>query len=507
VAVVEKRLRLLGAVAGIAAAAVALGVAELIAVLAGPQSAPIIAVGDVVVDNVPGSVKNFAVSVFGTHDKTALIIGTFILLAIFAAVVGALAVGDMRFGYAGIAVFGVIGVAAALTRPHAGIGAALPSIIGALAGAAALSWLITGWRDPRPALDGAPERRSLLVGSLIAIAGGAVLGVVGRSLGERRNVSAARNSVNLPVPASPAPSLPPDAAVAGQTHFVTSNDDFYRIDTALIVPQVDPDTWTLRIHGRVGKPIELTYAQLLARPMIERYITLACVSNEVGGDLISNARFLGVPLKDLLEEARPDPAADQVIGRSADGFTTGAPTAAMMDGRDAMIAVGMNGEPLPVEHGFPARVVVPGLYGYVSATKWVTELELSSFADFDAYWVPRGWSQQAPIKTESRIDTPRDGGKKSAGQVVIAGVAWAQRRGISKVEVRVDDGEWKTATLDPVPSIDTWRQWHLTWDATPGQHRLQVRATDNAGAVQTSEEAPPPPNGASGYHTIKVKIS
>ena len=196
-----------------------------------------------------------------------------------------------------------------------------------------------------------------------------------------------------------------------------------------------------------------------------------------------------------------------MIGRSADGFTTGAPTAAIMDGRDAMIAVGMNGEPLPVEHGFPARVVVPGLYGYVSATKWVTELELSSFADFDAYWVPRGWSQQAPIKTESRIDTPRDGSKKPAGQVVIAGVAWAQRRGISKVEVRVDDGEWKTAVLDPVPSIDTWRQWHLTWDATPGEHRLQVRATDNAGAVQTSEEAPPPPNGASGYHTIKVKIS
>jgi hypothetical protein len=241
--------------------------------------------------------------------------------------------------------------------------------------------------------------------------------------------------------------------------------------------------------------------------MIERYITLACVSNEVGGDLISNALFLGVPLKDLLEEAGPDPDADQMIGRSSDGFTTGAPTATVMDGRDAMIAVAMNGEPLPVEHGFPARVVVPGLYGYVSATKWVTELELSTFGDFDAYWIPRGWSQQAPIKTESRIDTPRDGLSKPAGKIVVAGVAWAQHRGVSKVEVRVNKGEWQTATLDAVPSTDTWRQWVLNWDATPGSYELQVRATDNAGAVQTATEAPPEPDGATGYHTIRMKVS
>ena len=506
-AVVDRRLRLVGALAGIAAAAVAIGVAELFAVLTGPQSAPIIAVGDVVVDNVPLSVKNFAVSVFGTHDKTALIIGTFILLVLFAALVGAVAVKDLRIGYGGIALFGLIGVIAAATRPGAGFSAVLPSIFGAVAGTAALSWLITGWRDPRPALDAAADRRALMVGSLIVIAGGAVLGFVGRFFGERRNVSAARSSVTLPVAASPAPELPADAAVADQTHFVTSNNDFYRIDTALIVPQVDPDTWTLRIHGRVKNEITLTYAQLLARPMIERYITLACVSNEVGGDLISNARFLGVPLKDLLEEAQPDTGADQVVGRAVDGFTTGAPTAALMDGRDAMIAVGMNGEPLPVEHGFPARVVVPGLYGYVSATKWVSELQLSSFDEFDAYWIPRGWSQQAPIKTESRIDTPRDGGTKSGGQIVVAGVAWAQRRGISKVEVRVDDGEWRPATLDAVPSIDTWRQWQWTWNATAGEHRLQVRATDNAGMTQTDAEAAPAPDGATGYHTIKVKIS
>ncbi len=505
--VVDKRLRLLGALAGIAAAAVAIGVAELVSVLTGPQSAPVIAVGDVVVDNVPPPVKNFAVSTFGTHDKTALIIGTLILLALFAAAIGALAVANLKYGYAGIVAFTIAGAAAAQTRPGAGVEAVLPSVIGGLAGAATLSWLITRWREPRPAWQTRDDRRSLLTGSLAMLAGGALVGLVGRMLSERRNVSAARKQVALPSPASPAPVLPPDQAVAGQSRFVTSNADFYRIDTALIVPQVDPDTWTLRIHGRVANEITLTYAQLLARPMIERYITLTCVSNDVGGDLISNARFLGVPLKDLLAEARPEPGADQVIGRAVDGFTTGAPTAALMDGRDAMVAVGMNGEPLPVEHGFPARIVVPGLYGYVSATKWVKELELSSFAEFDAYWVPRGWAQRAPVKTESRIDVPARGATKPAGPVVVAGVAWAQHRGISKVEVRVDNGEWKVADLDPVPSTDTWRQWRWTWNATSGTHRLQVRATDNSGATQTADEAPPPPDGATGYHTITVKIS
>jgi hypothetical protein len=262
----------------------------------------------------------------------------------------------------------------------------------------------------------------------------------------------------------------------------------------------------LRIHGKVQREMTLTYKQLLARPMVERYITLACVSNEVGGNLISNALFQGVLLKDLLNEVGPLPGADQLVGRSADGFTAGSPTAVVMDGRDAMLAIGMNGTPLPVEHGFPVRTVVPGLYGYVSGTKWITELELTSFADFDAYWVPRGWSAMGPIKTESRIDTPSDGKTVRAGSVTVAGVAWAQHRGISKVEVRVDNDAWQTAKLDAVPSIDTWRQWFLTWNATPGNHQLQVRATDNAGQTQTSQEADPAPNGASGYHTINVTV-
>jgi hypothetical protein len=241
--------------------------------------------------------------------------------------------------------------------------------------------------------------------------------------------------------------------------------------------------------------------------MIERYVTLACVSNDVGGDLIGNAKWLGVRIKDLLVEAGPLAGADQVVGRSVDGFTVGTPTEVLLDGRDAMLAVGMNGEPLPIEHGFPVRMVVPGLYGYVSATKWLSELELASFADYSAYWIPRGWAARAPIKTESRIDAPRAGATIRQAQVTVAGVAWAQHRGISKVEVRVDDGAWQEATLAVVPSVDTWRQWSWTWHTTRGAHRLSVRATDNGGATQTGEEAPPAPDGATGWHTIDVTVS
>jgi DMSO/TMAO reductase YedYZ molybdopterin-dependent catalytic subunit len=503
----DRRARWVGALVGVASASVALGLAELIAALTGPDSAPIIAVGGVVVDSAPLPVKEFATSTFGTHDKTALILGTFLILAVFAAVIGWLAARDIRWGIGGVALFGVIGVVAALTRHGAGPAAILPSALGAAAGALTMVELLRGLRTRRLTLDHAASRRSVLLGSSAAIVGAAVVGLIGRQLGERRNVAAARKHVVLPQPSSSASSLPPEAAVPDLTPFVTANADFYRIDTALVVPQVDPNSWTLRIHGRVNKPITLTYQQLLQRPMIERYITLACVSNQVGGNLISTARFLGVPLKDLLAEVGPQEGADQVVGRSVDGFTAGSPTAVLMDGRDAMLAVAMNGEPLPVEHGFPVRVVVPGLYGYVSATKWLAELEVTRFADFDAYWVPRGWSAMGPIKTESRIDTPTDGASRTAGTVMVAGVAWAQHRGISKVEVRVDNEEWQVAKLFDVPSVDTWRQWSWSWAATAGNHRLQVRATDNAGETQTSQIAGEAPDGATGYHTISVKIS
>ncbi len=489
-----------GPVAGVAAAAAALAVAELVAVFTGASSAPLVAVGGVVVDSVPGPVKNFAVATFGTHDKTALLVGTTVILALFAAGIGALAVRRPALGLAGIGLFGLIGIGAAVSRPGADPVSVLPALFGAAAGAVALSTLL------RPREDSGGRRAFLWeAGGLLG--GALVVGLLGRGWGASRDVSAARDKVSLPAPASAAPALPADVAVPGQTPFVTGNGRFYRIDTALAVPQVDPATWQLKIHGRVRDPVTINFAQLLARPMIERYITLTCVSNNVGDGLVGNARWLGVPVRELLAEAGPLPGADQVVGRSVDGFTTGTPTEVLMDGRDALLAVGMNGEPLPVEHGFPVRMVVPGLYGYVSATKWLSELELTSFHDFTAYWVPRGWAAQAPIKTESRIDTPRDGAKPRAGQVTVAGVAWAQHRGISKVEVRVDDGPWQPATLGPVPSVDTWRQWTLTWPATSGRHRLTVRAADNSGAVQTQDEAPPAPDGATGWHSVTVEVA
>jgi DMSO/TMAO reductase YedYZ molybdopterin-dependent catalytic subunit len=508
VASLTRQQRLTGSLVGLASAGVSIGIAELIAAFSGPRSAPVIAVGGVVIDHTPLWLKEFATKTFGLHDKTALQTGTLIILAVFAAVIGVYALRDIRIGYAGIAFFGLLGAAAAWSRPGLGFGSVFPSLIGAGAGAATMAVLLHGWRPPHPDLATNAGRRSVMIGSVVAIAGAFVAELLGRQLGERKNVSAARAAITLPTPSASAsaPALPPDTAVNGQTTFVTPNEDFYRIDTAFAVPQVDPTTWTLKIHGRVNKPITLTYADLLKRPMIERYITLCCVSNDVGGNLIGNALFLGTPLKDLLEEAGPQAGADQVVGRSVDGFTAGSPTAVLLDGRDAMLAIGMNGQPLPVEHGFPVRVVVPGLYGYVSATKWITELEVTSFDAFDAYWVPRGWSAMGPIKTESRIDTPGDGSTKNAGSVVIAGVAWAQHRGISKVEVQVDNGPWAEATLAATVSSDTWREWNYPWPATRGTHKVRVRATDATGATQTSDLADPAPNGASGWHTIQVGV-
>lgn len=532
------------ALAGITAAAVAIGIAEPVAVLTGPRSAPLVAVGGVIVDAVPESLKQFAIDLFGTADKIALLVGTAVLLGGFAALFGVLAVRRLALGLAGIAAFGAIGVAAALTRSGADLADALPSLVGAGLGALVLWLFIAGpfelnpwsWSPPTPtagpvstsdplsssgpvtpagptAAAGPAEvdpdsRRRFLTGSGILLGTAVVAGLGGRWLAGRRGVSAARDAIRLPAPVAPAPAVPAgaDLSLAQLAPYVTPNFGFYRIDTALVVPQVDPDTWRLRIHGRVGRERTYSYADLLARPLVERYVTLACVSNEVGGDLIGNARWLGVPLRELLDEVEPDDDADQVVGRSVDGWTCGTPTAALRDGRDALLAVGMNGEPLPVEHGFPVRMVVPGLYGYVSACKWVTELELTRFADFDAYWVPRGWSAQGPIKTQSRIDAPRRRNRLTAGPVTVAGVAWAQHRGIRRVEVRVDDGQWQEAALAPAVSVDTWVQWSWRWDATPGEHRLQVRATDATGETQTERTQDVVPDGATGWHTVTVTV-
>ncbi len=502
-AAVTKRF---AALAGVAAAAVALGIGEVVALAVSARSTPLVVVGGLVIDRVPEGGKDLAIRLFGTHDKLALQVGTVVLLLAVAAGIGVLASRWLWWGLAGIGVFALVGMIAALTRTGANGFWLVPSLVGGVAGGATL-WFLLRLAERaavQPPVTG-EERRRFLAAAGLAIGGAAIVGYVGRLLGQGSEVNGARDALVLPTPSSPQAVAPAQADVAGLS-YVTSNADFYRIDTAIITPRVDPAGWSLTIHGRVGHPFSLTFDELLRRPMIERYVTLACVSNEVGGDLIGNARWLGVPVKDLLLQAQPDPAADQVVSHSIDGFTAGTPTKALLDGRDAMIAIGMNGEPLPIDHGFPARMVVPGLYGYVSATKWLTELELTTFAAYDAYWVPRGWAQMAPIKTESRIDRPREGATVGAGQVVVAGVAWAQHRGISAVEVRVDEGAWRPATLAAVTSIDTWRLWSLTWDATPGRHTLRVRATDNAGEVQTPNLAPPAPDGATGWHTITVTV-
>jgi DMSO/TMAO reductase YedYZ molybdopterin-dependent catalytic subunit len=352
-------------------------------------------------------------------------------------------------------------------------------------------------------------RRQFLVAAGVTVAAAAIGELGGRSLATRKNVSEAIKALRLPQATVPAPPLPRgvNLPVPGISSFITPNSSFYRVDTAIIVPEVNPSSWTLRIHGMVAREITITFDQLLRRPLIEDYITLTCVSNPVAGPYVGNAKWLGASLASLIRSAGPLRGADQLLCTSTDGFTSGTPLAVVLDGRDALVAVAMNGTVLPTEHGFPARLVVPGLYGYVSACKWVVDIEVTTFAAAQGYWVPRGWSQQAPIKTESRIDVPLDGAPVKAGTVPVAGVAWAQHKGIEAVEVRVDHGPWNEATLAAVPGIDTWRQWVWEWPATAGTHLIEARATDKTGYTQTSLAAAEAPNGASGYPSTQVTVS
>jgi DMSO/TMAO reductase YedYZ molybdopterin-dependent catalytic subunit len=337
-----------------------------------------------------------------------------------------------------------------------------------------------------------------------------VVGVGARSINAASAaVTAARSALRLPRSAHPTPPVPDgtDLHLPGLTSYVTPNDQFYRIDTALQVPAIDADNWKLRVTGAVEHPFDITFAEVLALPLTEHMVTLACVSNEVGGDLIGNAAWLGYPLRELLRRASPKPGYDMVLSTSQDGWSAGTPLAVLLDeGTEALLAVGMNGQPLPLEHGFPARMVVPGLYGYVSATKWVTELKVTRFADEIGYWTDKGWTAKGPVKLESRIDKPRQGASVAAGDTVIAGVAWDQHTGIAGVQVRVDDGDWQNAKLADAVSADTWRQWVLPWTARPGSHSIAVRATNTNGETQTSVQAPPAPNGASGWHTVQVNV-
>jgi DMSO/TMAO reductase YedYZ molybdopterin-dependent catalytic subunit len=531
--------RVFGALAGLLAAAVALGVAELTAGLVGPASSPVVAVGDVVITLTPEPVKDFAIRTFGQNDKVALVVGTLILLALYALLIGVLALRSRRVGTVGILLFGAIGAYAAATRPAGGMLDAVPALVGAAAGILALNRLLvplsgppappTSHLPPRPGDEavmdrlravlaagdrkgGAIDRRRFFLTSGVALGVAAVTGAGGRLLQQRFDVADARSDLALPRPSSPAGALPDGADLAreveGLTPLFTPGREFYRVDTAISVPQVRPSDFRLTLDGMFDSPGSYSLADLFDRDdLIERDVTLTCVSNEVGGGLAGTARWLGVPLGTFLRENGIRSDSTQLVCRSTDGMTIGTPTRSALEVEDAMLAFGMNGEPLPVEHGFPLRMVIPGLYGYVSACKWLTRIQATTFEAFDAYWVERGWAAQGPIKLASRIDTPASLRAFRSGRRAIAGVAWAQGRGIAKVEVKVDDEDWAEAELSPAVDADIWRQWVLPYDFRRGSHLLTVRATAADGEVQTEDRAQPFPDGASGWHTIRVVTS
>lgn len=493
------------AAVGLVSGLLTVGVATLLAGaldrlgLSGGQAAPVAAVGGAFIDRTPAWLKDLAIAAFGTNDKRALLIGTVVVLAVACALVGVLARRRLGWALAAFLVLGAVGLAAVLTRPGAAAADAAPTLLGTVLGL----WFLAS--APAAASPGPDRNRRLLLGGVVggaaAYLGSTLGGTAAEALRSRREAAVVPLDVDrITVPATAS------VDVEGVVPYLVPNDDFYRIDTALVVPRVDAATWRLRVIGMVEREVELDWDTLQSKPMKEALVTLACVSNEVGGDLVGNALWTGWPVRELLAMAGPLEGADMVLQTSVDGWTCGTPLGVLTDERDALLAVRMNGEPLPFEHGFPVRLVVPGLYGYVSATKWVTELKVTTFAQDQGYWTPRGWSAEGPVKTASRIDVPRVGQSVRAGRVAVAGVAWAQHRGIRTVEVQVDDGPWQPARLAEEPSVDAWRQWVLAWDATPGSHTLRVRATDGTGEVQTGASAPPAPDGATGWHTITVRV-
>jgi DMSO/TMAO reductase YedYZ molybdopterin-dependent catalytic subunit len=501
------------AAAGIVAAGLTLAVAEVLAAVlvrtgrAGGTPSPVVAVGGAFVDRTPPWLKDWAVAAFGTHDKTALFVGIAVVMLLVSAAAGLLGALRRPVGLGVVVLLAVLAAGAVLSRPHATAADVLPLLVGAVVGLASLRTLLDRRTQARSS-GHAVDRRSFL-----RLAGGtAVVAVLGAGFSRvlessSRAVAASRALVRLPMATTASTVSTASLDVPGITPFLTDPDAFYRIDTALVVPQVSTSDWRLRVHGQVEHPFEITFDELLRLPMIEALVTLTCVSNEVGGDLIGNQKWLGHPLRDLLARAVPRPDADMVLSTSADGWTAGTPLDVLTDqGRNALLAVGMGGAPLPVEHGFPVRMVVPGLYGYVSATKWVVDLEVTRFDAAEGYWTPRGWSARGPIKTGTRIDVPRPGDPVHAGTVAVAGVAWAQHRGIRAVQVRVDDGPWQVATLGEGGNADTWRQWVWQWPASKGEHTLQARSIDGTGEIQTPLQAPPAPDGASGWHTRYLTV-
>lgn len=508
------------ALAGVIGGGVFLATAELFALLFARAASPVLAVGGFVIDIVPQPLKEFAIATFGEYDKIVLLAGLGLAVLVASAIAGILQFVRPPLGIVALVIAGVLSTAAVVTRAGATPLAFVPPALGAIVGSVILVLLCRRLRAWRAAV--APEeneagtaptgidRRRFFALAAFAGASAIVVGITARTVSMAvASVESIRSALKLPSPRSKVP-VPAGAEldVPGLSPLFTPNDDFYRVDTALTVPTIDPETWSLVIDGMVDQRVELSFQDILDMGLDEYAITLTCVSNEVGGELVGNAMWLGVPLRDVLAKAGPKSGADMVLSRSVDGYTASTPLSALTDdGLDAILAVAMNGEPLPLEHGFPVRMVVPGLYGYVSATKWLTELKVTTFADDEAYWTPRGYSAEAPIKFSSRVDTPKLGEAVAAGRIPIAGVAWAQTVGIESVEVSIDEGEWTPATLSAPVNEDTWVQWFMEWDATPGTHYVAVRAINKNGDLQLEERAPIAPDGSSGWQRSLIRVT
>lgn len=497
----------LPAAAGAASVAFGAGVGELAAAMLAPASSPFVVVGAMLIDLAPPWAKDAAIDLFGTADKAALLVGIGLVLLTVAAAAGVLEARRPPWGQVLFGAVGVAGAIAATTRANAPMLAIAPAALAAIAAVVALRLLVSRLPDssrggePREEETDGVDRRRFLGWAGGAMVLGAIAAAGGYALQSgSRAISAVRDAIRLPKAATTA-TVPAGAelGIDGLAPVITPNGEFYRIDTALAVPAVDPAGWSLRIHGMVDHEITITWDELLALPLDESITTLACVSNEVGGELIGNAVWLGYPIRELLARASPKADADMVLSRSVDGFTASTPLEVLQDDRAAILAVGMNGEPLPAEHGFPVRMVVPGLYGYVSATKWVVDLEVTRFDAASAYWTDRGWSERGPIKISSRIDVPRRGQAVATDAAVIAGVAWHQHVGVDGVEVQIDGGQWRSAELATAISDDTWVQWRYEWsDASTGTHTVRVRALGADGEVQTADRQGVVPDGATG---------
>jgi len=496
-----------GWLAGLLAGAAALGTAEALARLI-PRPSLVLGVGEVLIANVPPSLADTFIGMFGRNDKSVLVAGVAVVSLLVATVLGVVAARHYWMAAVGFVAWTSAGVLAGISRsPTAPLATVMVGASGAGVGLACLRRLLFG--SPKRAQEMEDSRRDVLRVGVAAVAAAMVAVAAGRRLAQRVRLGTDPADVRLAVPASPLPqaSAAASVGVAGVSTLFTPNRTFYRIDTALIVPRVEIDAWRLAVTGLVERPLSLSYRQLSEMNQVEADVTISCVSNDVGGDLVGTARWQGVPLTELLGQAGVRPDATQIVGRSLDGWTAGFPTAIGLDGRAALVALGMNGSPLPLAHGFPARLVVPGLYGYVSATKWLREIECTTLEAVDGYWVPRGWAKEGPIKTTSRIDVPRQGATLRAGRVAVGGVAWAPHRGVARVEVSVDGEAWTDAAMAEALSVDSWRQWRFDWDARPGPHELRVRMTDGAGQLQVAGRSPLKPAGATGYHAVRVNVA